>query len=143
MIGKPPPSPPGGPRKLDLVELRMGNLRRELGAETDPSIRAAILHHLGCLYEHELGRSSDARDCYAQAQDEAPAFQPAAIARMRRTERSTDADEVEALCMTRLGAAEDPASRATALLDLALRSDDWETYLREAVAGSPEPAVPA
>ncbi len=143
MIGKPPPSPPGGPRKLDLVELRMGNLRRELGAETDPSIRAAILHHLGCLYEHELGRSSDARDCYAQAQDEAPGFQPAAIARMRRTERSTDADEVEALCMTRLGAAEDPASRATALLDLALRSDDWERFLREAVAGSPEPAVPA
>ncbi len=143
MIGKPPPSPPGGPRKLDLVELRMDNLRRELGAETDPSIRAAILHHLGCLYEHELGRSSDARDCYAKAQDEAPGFQPAAIARMRRTERSTGADDVESLCMTRLGAAKDPASRATALLDLALRSGDWERFLHEAVAGSPEPAVPA
>jgi Flp pilus assembly protein TadD len=143
MIGKPPPSPPGATRKLDLVELRMGNLRRELGAETEPSIRAAILYHMGSLYEHELGRSSDASDCYARAQDEAPTFQPAAIARLRIAERSRDASRIEALCATRLASTQEPASRASALLDLALRSDDWESFLREAVARSPEPAVPA
>ena len=64
MMGKPPPSPPGVARKLDAVELRMGNLRRELEAETDTSIKAAILYHMGSLYEHELGRASDAVDHY-------------------------------------------------------------------------------
>ena len=143
MIGKPPPSPPGVTRKLDLVELRMGNLRRELDAELEPRIRAAILHHMGSLYEHDLGRSSDARDCYARAQVEAPAFQPAAIATLRIAEREADTGQIEALCTTRLGSAGGPASRASALLDLALRSDDWESFLREAVARSPEPTVPA
>ncbi len=143
MIGKPPPSPPGVTRKLDLVELAMGNLRRELGAETEPSTRAAILYHMGSLYEHELGRSSDARDCYARAQDETPGFQPAAIARLRIAERSEEAARVEELSTARLAATQEPASRASALLDLALRSDDWKSFLREAVARSPEPAVPA
>ena len=31
---------------MDLVELRMGNLRRELEAESEASIRAAILNPL-------------------------------------------------------------------------------------------------
>jgi hypothetical protein len=74
MMRKPPPSPPGVMRKQDLVELQMGNLRRELGAETDASIRAAILQHMGSLYEHELGRSSEANDYYARARNEAPSF---------------------------------------------------------------------
>ena len=39
MIGKPPPRPPGPSRKLDLVELRIANLRRELEAETEPRTR--------------------------------------------------------------------------------------------------------
>jgi lipopolysaccharide biosynthesis regulator YciM len=140
---KPPPSPPGVMRKQDLVELQMGNLRRELGAETDASIRAAILQHMGSLYEHELGRSSEANDYYARARNEAPSFQPAAIATIRIAERSADASQVEALCTARLAASRDSASRATTQLDLALRSSSWETLLREAVAGSPEPVVPA
>ena len=36
MIGKPPPRPPGPARKLDLVELRIANLRRELESESEP-----------------------------------------------------------------------------------------------------------
>lgn len=143
MIGKPPPSPPGVTRKLDLVELRMGNLRRELEAEGDPSVRAAILHHMGSLYEHELGRSSKARSCYERSQEEASGFQPAAIARLRMAERTADAARVKELCSVRVGSARGAAGRSGALLDLGLRSDDWPSFLREAMARALEPAVPA
>ena len=143
MIAKPPPSPPGVARKLDLVELRMGNLRRELEAETDPSVRAAILYHMGSLYEHELGRPADATDHYARARDASPEFEPAAIAAMRMAERLQPRSELEALCTAHVASAREPAAIATALLDLGLRSGDWASLLREAVARAPEPAVPA
>jgi hypothetical protein len=120
----------------------MGNLRRELAAEPDASIRAAILYHMGGLYEHELGRPADARECYEQAQEAASELQPPAIARMRMAERSAGSDEVAALCAERIASTQEPSGRATALLDMALRSDDWASFLREAMARSPEPAVP-
>ena len=76
MIGNPPPRPPGPARKLDLVELRIANLRRELEAETEPRGQAAILYQVGALYEHELERVSEAVDHYGQAHAAAPGFQP-------------------------------------------------------------------
>ena len=143
MIGKPPPSPPGVSRKPDLVELRMANLRRELEAETEAPVRGSILYHMGALFEHELDRPADAERCYAEALGEAPDLQPPAIALMRISERAGNAEGIEALCAKRVAASQSPADRATALLDTALRSDDWVSFLREAIARSPEPAVPA
>ena len=124
MIGKPPPSPPGVTGKLDLVELRIGNLRGELDAETDDVIRAAILYHMGSLFEHDLGRSADALSCYVQAQEEAPSFQPASIARMRIAERSERFEEAQSLCSARIASTTDPTGRAVALVDMGLRSKD-------------------
>ena len=143
MMGKPPPSPPGVARKLDAVELRMGNLRRELDAETDASIKAAILYHMGSLYEHELGRASDAVDHYGKAFEVSPSFQPAAMARMRLAERARDDAGLEAMCRAHAEAAKEPSTRASASLDLALRSDDWASLLRDALDQSADPVVPA
>jgi uncharacterized protein HemY len=143
MMGKPPPSPPGVARKLDAVELRMGNLRRELRAERDSSVKAAILYHMGSLYEHELDCAAEAFDHYTQAFDTEPGFHPAAMARMRLAERGRNGAELDAICEARVEAAREPVARATALLDLALRSDDWARLLRAAIAESPDPVVPA
>ncbi len=143
MIEKPPPSPPGVTGKLDLVELRIGNLRRELGAETDASIRAAILYHIGSLFEHDLGRLADAKTCYEQAQEAAPSFQPAAVARMRIAERGGPPEETLSICSRQIASTSDSTGRAVALLDLGLRSDDWPSFLREAMARASEPVVPA
>ena len=71
MTGKPPPRPPGPTRKVDLVELRIANLRRELEAETEPVSQAAILYQVGALYEHELERVAKIAQSYMKMQEAA------------------------------------------------------------------------
>jgi len=143
MIGKPPPRPPGPARKLDLVELRIANLRRELEAETEPVSQAAILYQVGALYEHELKRVSEAFDHYGQAHAAAPGFHPALIAQLRIAERSKNGHDLAALRSEHVAAATSPAVSGAALMDLAVHSEDWASLLREAIARSPEPVVPA
>ncbi len=143
MIAKPPPRRPGAARKLDLVELRIANLRRELEAETEPMSQAAILYQAGALYEHELEQVSDAIDHYRQAHAVAPEFQPALIAQLRIAERSTNGHDLAALRSEHVATARSPAISAAALVDLAVHSEDWASLLREAIARSPEPAMPA
>lgn len=146
MIGKPPPRPPlqrGPARKLDLVELRIANLRRELEAETEPASQAAILYQVGALYERELERASDAVDHYEQSHSAAPGFQPAMIARLRIAERSVNGHDLPALRSEQVRSATSPALRAAAMTGLAVQSDDWVSLLQEAISQSPEPVVPA
>lgn len=142
-MGKPPPRPPGAAHKPSSAELRMTNLRRELDAETEPSIRAAILYQMAWAYEHDLGSMPDALRHYASALEAAPDFQPAAMARLRIEER-TNADE--ALMPTLeacVAAAHEPNPRSSALVDLALRSDRWSSLLHEAIQEAADEAVPA
>jgi len=143
MIGKPPPNPTGVARKRDLVELRVANLRRELEAETEPARQAAILYQMGALHEHELEQISLAVDHYEQAHSVAPGFQPALIAQLRIAERSKNGQGLGALRSEHVATARSPAVSAAALLDLAIHSEDWASLLREAIARSPEPVVPA
>lgn len=143
MIGKPPTSPAGAARKRDLVELRIANLRRELEAETDLTTRAAILYQVGALYEHELDQASDAMDQYERARAAAPGFQPALIAQIRIAERSRNGHDLGALRSDQVARATSPAVSSAALIDLAMHSEDWASLLREAIARSPEPVVPA
>ena len=113
MIGKPPPRPPGPARKLDLVELRIANLRREIEAETEPRGQAAILYQVAALYEHELDRVPDAMDHYGQSHAAAPGFQPALIAQLRIAERAKNGHNLSALqseqVATATSAAPEPA----------------------------------
>jgi tetratricopeptide (TPR) repeat protein len=143
MMGMPPRSPTGTTRKHDLVELRIANLRRELQAETEPTSQAAILYQVGALYEHELGRSSEAFDQYGQAHAVAPGFQPALIAQLRIAERSKNQHDLAALRAEHVATARSPAVSAAALVDLAIHSEDWASLLREAIERSSEPVVPA
>ena len=143
MIGKPPPRPPEPARKLDLVELRIANLRREIEAETEPRGQAAILYQVGALYEHELKRVSEAVAHYGQAHAAAPGFQPALIAQLRIAERSENGHDLAALRSEHVATATSPAVSGAALMALALHSEDWASLLREAIARSPEPVVPA
>jgi tetratricopeptide (TPR) repeat protein len=126
-----------------LVELRIANLRRELEAETEPTTQAAILYQVGALYEHELERVSDAVHHYGQAHTAAPGFQPALIAQLRIAERAQNGHDVMGLRSEHVATATSPAVSSAALLDLALHSEDWASLLREAIARSPEPVVPA
>jgi len=130
-------------RKRDLVELRIINLRRELEAEPEPMTRAAILYQVAALYEHELAQSSEAFAHYGQAHAIAPSFQPALIAQLRIAERDRNGYDLEALRLAQATTAPNPALSGAALVDLALQSEDWATLLREAIARSPEPVVPA
>ena len=143
MIGKPPPRPPGPSRNVDLVELRIANLRRELEAETEPTNQAALLYQIGALYEHELERVSDAFQNYGQAHAAAPGFQPALIAQLRIAERTKNGHDLAGLRSEHVATATSPALSGAALLDLAIHSEDWASLLREAIARSPEPVVPA
>ncbi len=142
-MDKPPPEPVRTARKHDLVELRITNLQRELEADPDPTAKAAILYHVGSLYEHDLGRLTEAMQCYAQASQAAPSFEPALIAQMRMAERDPRAHDVDAICAAMVAAAQASAPSSSALVDLALRSNDWASLLREAIDRSPSPAVPA
>jgi tetratricopeptide (TPR) repeat protein len=126
-----------------LVELRIANLRRELEAETEPTIQAAILYQVGALYEHDLERVSDAVHHYGQAHAAAPGFQPALIAQLRIAERAENGHDLAELRSKHVATAASPAISSAALLDLALHSEDWASLLREAIARSPEPVVPA
>jgi tetratricopeptide (TPR) repeat protein len=143
MIGKPPPRPPGPSRKVDLIELQIANLRRELEAETEPTNQAALLYQVGALYEHELERVSDAFEHYGQAHAAAPGFQPALIAQLRIGERTKNGHDLAGLRSEHVATATSPALSGAALLDLAIHSEDWASLLREAIARSPEPVVPA
>ena len=143
MIGKPPPRPPGPARKLDLVELRIANLRRELEAESEPRGRAAILYQVGALYEHEVRRVADAVEHYAQAHAAASGFQPALIAQLRLAERLKNGHDLAALRSEHVATATSPAVSGAALMELALHSEDWASLLREAISRSPDPVVPA
>jgi len=143
MIGKPPPRPPGPARKLDLVELRIANLRRELEAETEPTSHAAILYQIGALYEHELERVSDAIDHYGRAHAAAPGFHPAIIAQLRIAERAKNGYDLAGLRSEHVATATSAAVSGAALMDLAVHSEDWASLLQEAIARSPEPVVPA
>jgi len=143
MIEAPSPRPPESERKLDLVELRIANLRREFEADSEPSKRAAILYEMGGLYEHELDRVSLAMDHYQQAQAVAPDFQPAAIAHLRIAERSKNGRTLASLRSEHAASARSRKVSAAALIDLAVHSDDWVSLLREAIALSTEPTVPA
>lgn len=141
---EPPPEPVRGMRKLDRVELRIANLERELESDADPSTRAAVLYHIGSLYEHDLDRIDEAMRCYAQSQQTAPSFQPAAIARMRIAERADGAYDATSLCSDMVAAAHAPAVRTAALIDLALRSREGAApLLQDAIERSPAPTIPA
>jgi len=142
-MDKPPQEPARNARKLDLVELRIANLKRELEADPDPSARAAILYHMGSLYEHDLARVDQAMRCYARAQETAPSFEPALIAQMRIAERANGGHDLGTLCAATVASAHSPAVSAAALIDLALRSNDWASLLGEAIKRSPAPVVPA
>jgi tetratricopeptide (TPR) repeat protein len=126
-----------------LVELRIANLRRELDAETEPSSQAAILYQVGALYEQELGRVSEAFDHYGQAHAAAPGFHPALIAQLRIAERSKNGHDLAALRSEQVATSTSPAVSGAALMDLAIHTEDWALLLREAIARSPEPVVPA
>lgn len=143
MMDKPPQEPARSSRKVDLIELRIANLQRELEADFDPSARAAILYHMGSLYEHDLARTEQAMRCYARAREEAPSFEPALIARMRIAERANGSHDLATPCEETVAFAHSPAISAAALIDLALRSDEWASLLAEAIAMSPAPVVPA
>jgi uncharacterized protein HemY len=143
MIEQTLPSPFMSERKLNSVELRIANLRRELEADAEPSSQAAILYQIGALYEHELKQVSVAVDYYGQAHAIAPSFQPAVIAHLRIAERSKNGDALASLRSNNAASARSPALSAAALVDLAVHSEDWALLLREAIARSPEPVVPA
>ena len=143
MIEKPPMSQAEAARRRDMVELRIANLRRELGAETEPRLKAAILYQVGALYEHELEQVSEAVAQYERAHEVSPDFQPALIAQLRIAERADEGDDVAALRSEQVRRATSPALSAAALIDLAMHSEDWASLLREAIARSPEPTVPA
>ena len=143
MMGKPPPSPGEAARKRDLVESRIVNLRRELESETEPRTQAAILYEVAALHEHELEEVSEAFGCYGEAYASAPSFQPALIAQLRLAERGDIGCDSSAITSSLAAHATSPSVSAGAFLDLALRSEDWASHLREAIARSPEPAVPA
>ena len=143
MIEKPAMGLVDDARRRDLVELRIANLRRELGAESEPRLQAAILYQMGALYEHELEQISDAIAQYRRAREIAPEFQPALIAQLRIAERSENGYDLGALRSEQVARATSPAMSAAALLDLAMHSEDWASLLREAIARSPEPAAPA
>jgi tetratricopeptide (TPR) repeat protein len=130
-------------RRRDLVELRIANLRRELGAETEPRAQAAILYQVGALYEHELEQTSEAMEQYERAHVIAPGFQPALIARLRIAERAQNGHDLAALRAEQVARATSPAVSGAALLDLAMQSEDWASLLREAMSRALEPAVPA
>lgn len=142
-MGKPPPSPQGGARKLDPFELRIANLRRELEAERDGTVKAAILYHMGSLYEHERAHIPEAVHHYAQAAELAPQFLPAAMARMRLAEREESTEDSRRLYADVAETTEEATAKAAALLDLAIRSDDWAPLVQEAIACAPDPYVPA
>ena len=110
MIEQPPPRPMLSDRKIDAVELRIGNLRRELEADPEPSNQAAILYEVGAVYEHELGQVSSAVDHYVQAHAISPSFQPALIAQLRITERSKDAASLASLRIEHVAAARSTAT---------------------------------
>lgn len=143
MIEKPPMSQAEAARRRDRVELRIENLRRELGAETEPRLRAAILYQVGTLYEHELDQVPEAMAQYAQAREAAPGFQPALIAELRIAERAENGHDLAGLRSEQVARTTSPALSAAALVDLAMFSEDWASLLREAIARSPEPVIPA
>jgi tetratricopeptide (TPR) repeat protein len=126
-----------------LVESRIVNLRRELESEAEPRTQAAILYEVAALYEHELEEASKAFDYYGKAHAAAPSFQPALIAQLRIAEREANGHDSTAITSSLAAHATSPTLSAAALLDLALRSEDWASLLREAIARSPEPTVPA
>jgi uncharacterized protein HemY len=130
-------------RKPSAAELRLGNLRRELDAEDDPATRSAILYHMGLVYEHELRQSNEALDSYREARRHGTGFDPAGIAELRIQERTADARTVASLLEELARDARHPAARGAALVDLALRSSEWASILRDALEQSPEPSVPA
>ncbi|MGB8331262.1 MAG: hypothetical protein WCE62_14150, partial [Polyangiales bacterium] len=143
MIEASSPRPLLSERKVDSVELRIANLHREIEADPEPARRAAILYQVGSLYEHELDQVSAAIDHYRQAQTAAPGFQPALIAQLRIAERSKNEQAVSSLRSELAASVRSPALSADALVDLAIRSDDWVDLLQEATARSPTPLVPA
>jgi uncharacterized protein HemY len=143
MIEQPSPRPLPSDRKVDSVELRIGNLRRELEADPEPSNQAAILYEVGALYEHELGQVSAAMDHYGQAHAIAPSFQPAIIAQVRIAERSKTGGSLASLRIDHVAASRSAAVSAAALVDLAIQSEDWASLLREAIVRSKAPVVPA
>ena len=65
------------------------------------------------------------------------------IAQLRIAERSKNGHDLAALRSEHVATARSPAISAAALLDLAIDSEDWVSLLREAIARSPEPVVPA
>jgi tetratricopeptide (TPR) repeat protein len=123
--------------------MRIANLRRELDAETEPANQAAILYQVAALYEHELDRMPDAIDHYGQSHAAAPDFQPALIAQLRIAERANDGHNLSALQSEQVATATSAAVRGAALMDLAVRSEDWVSLLQEAIARSPAPVAPA
>ncbi|MGB8222043.1 MAG: hypothetical protein WCF10_05625, partial [Polyangiales bacterium] len=143
MIEQPSPRALPSDRKVDSVELRIGNLRRELEADPEPSNQAAILYEVGALYEHELGQVSAAMDHYGQAHAIAPSFQPAIIAQVRIAERSKTGGSLASLRIDHVAASRSAAVSAAALVDLAIHSEDWASLLREAIVRSNAPVVPA
>lgn len=137
MVGEPPSGPTRANRRRDLTELRIANLRRELDAETDPRSQAAILYEVGILQEHDLVLPEEASASYQQAADVDPLFQPPLMARLRLAERKPNGASIEAICDALTVASQTETLRASALVDLALRSDDWADLLREAIRVAP------
>lgn len=140
MVAEPSSSPARASRRRDLTELRVANLRRELDAETDPRSQAAILYEIGLLQEHDLGLPDDACKSYDHAASVDPLFQPPLMARLRLAERKQNGTSIQALCDALAIAAHTDVLRASALVDLALCSDDWAELLREAVRTAPSHA---
>jgi tetratricopeptide (TPR) repeat protein len=142
-MDRPPPEPLRAARKSDLADLRIANLHRELEADPDPMAKAAILYHIGSLHEHDLDHVAEALRCYEQSAQMAPSFEPALIAQLRIAERGSSATSAHAACASMVAEAQTPALHASALVDLALRSNDWASLLQRAIDDSPVPVVPA
>ncbi|MEM7135432.1 MAG: tetratricopeptide repeat protein [Myxococcota bacterium] len=137
MVGDPPSRPTKAIRKRDLTELRIDNLRRELDAETDARSQAAILYEIGILLEHDLNRPAEAALAHARAATLDPLFVPPLIASLRIAERGSNGQPIEAICDAQAVAASSPTLRGSALVDLALHTEDWEGLIREAIRISP------
>lgn len=142
-MDKPPQHPVPTTRKLDPVELRIANLHRELEADPTSTAKAAILYQIGSLYEHELASAIEAMQSYEQAALACPSFEPALLAQLRLAERDSAPGSVDDLCAKLAANARSAASSASALIDRALRSDDWASLLRQAIDRGPTPTVPA
>ncbi|MEM7434156.1 MAG: tetratricopeptide repeat protein [Myxococcota bacterium] len=121
----------------DLTELRLDNLRRELDAETDARSQAAILYEIGILLEHDLKKPEEAASAHARAATLDPLFAPPLVASLRIAERASNSHSIEAICDAQVVAASSPILRGSALVDLALHTEDWEGLIREAIRISP------